>query len=119
MVERRSVDLSDKELDSLFSALAHPIRRAILERLAGDGSASVTELARPFEVSLAAVSKHLKVLEGAGLIDVEPEGRVRRIRLDAAPLSAAFGWLTRYRVFWEDRLGRLTSYLERTEDREP
>lgn len=119
MVERRSVDLSGEELDSLFSALAHPIRRAILERLAGDGSASVTELAEPFEVSLAAVSKHLKVLEGAGLIDVEPEGRVRRIRLDAAPLSAAFGWLTRYRVFWEDRFDALAIYLDETEDEEP
>lgn len=116
MVERQ---LADEELDSLFSALAHPTRRAILERLAGDGSASVTELAEPFDVSLAAVSKHLKVLQEAGLVSVEPEGRVRRIRLDTAPLSAAFGWLTRYRVFWEDRFDALADHLEQTEDREP
>lgn len=98
------------DLDAVFAALAHPIRRAILERLSA-GFANVGELAEPHRVSLPAISRHLRVLEGAGLIEVEPEGRVRRILIDAAPLSAAFGWLTRYRVLWEDRLGRLASHL--------
>jgi DNA-binding transcriptional ArsR family regulator len=108
MVERQSDDL---DLDAIFHALAHPIRRATLEELADDPK-SVSELAEPHDVSLAAVSKHLRVLEDAGLIDVEADGRVRRCRLDAAPLSTAFGWLTRYRVFWEDRFDALADHLE-------
>lgn len=111
MVERVPDDL---DLDAIFQALAHPIRRDILEQLAR-GSESVGDLAEPHDVSLAAVSKHLHVLEAAGLIDVEKEGRVRRCRLDAAPLSAAFGWLTRYRVFWEDRFDALEAHLEEEE----
>jgi len=99
-------------LDEVFAALAHPIRRAILEQLSG-GDAPVGALAKPHDVSLPAISKHLRVLEAAGLVQVEPEGRVRRIQLDAAPLSAAFGWLTRYRVLWEDRLARLAKHVER------
>jgi DNA-binding transcriptional ArsR family regulator len=99
------------DLDAIFAALAHPIRRAILERLSG-GQASVTELAAPHRVSMPAISRHLRVLEAAGLIEVEPEGRVHRIQLYAAPLSAAFGWLTRYRVLWEDRFDRLAEHLE-------
>ena len=87
----------------------------LLEQLA-EGSKSVGELAEPHDVSLAAVSKHLQVMEEAGLLDVEKDGRVRRCHLDAAPLSAAFGWLTRYRVFWEDRLDALENHLEE-EDR--
>ncbi len=112
MVERQPDDL---DLDAIFQALAHPIRRDILERVA-DAPESVGELAEPHDVSLAAVSKHLRVLEDAGLIEVEEDGRVRRCHLDAAPLSAAFGWLTRYRVFWEDRLDALAIHLE-DEDR--
>lgn len=108
MVERQADDL---DLDAIFHALAHPIRRAILEQLA-DSPKSVGELAEPHEVSLAAVSKHLHVLEDAGLLEVEQDGRVRRCSLDAAPLSAAFGWLTRYRVFWEDRFDALANHLE-------
>ncbi|AFK21037.1 ArsR family transcriptional regulator (plasmid) [Haloferax mediterranei ATCC 33500] len=108
MVERLPDDL---DLDAIFQALAHPIRRDILEQLA-DGPKSVGELAEPHDVSLAAVSKHLHVLEDAGLLDVEEDGRVRRCHLDAAPLGAAFGWLTRYRVFWEDRLDALADHLE-------
>jgi DNA-binding transcriptional ArsR family regulator len=99
------------DFDAIFHALAHPIRRAALEQLA-EGPKSVGELAAPHEVSLAAVSKHLRVLEEAGLIDVEADGRVRRCHLDAAPLSEAFGWLTRYRVFWEDRFDALADHLE-------
>lgn len=108
MVEHQSDDL---DLDAIFHALAHPIRRATLEQLA-DGPKNVSELAEPHDVSLAAVSKHLRVLEDAGLLDVEEDGRVRRCHLDAAPLSEAFGWLTRYRVFWEDRFDALADHLE-------
>ncbi|WP_458208057.1 ArsR/SmtB family transcription factor [Haladaptatus sp. NG-SE-30] len=112
MVEQLPDDL---DLDAIFQALAHPIRRDILERVA-DGPESVSELAEPHDVSLAAVSKHLHVLEDAGLIDIEKDGRIRRAHLNAAPLSAAFGWLTRYRVFWEDRFDALAIHLE--EDQE-
>lgn len=108
MVERPPDDL---DLDAIFQALAHPIRRAIIEQVA-DEPERVSELAEPHDVSLAAVSKHLRVLADAGLIDVEQDGRVRRCHLNAAPLSAAFGWLTRYRVFWEDRFDALADHLE-------
>ncbi len=108
MVKRAAVVL---DLDAIFAALAHPIRRAILEHLAG-GDATVSEVAEPHKVSLPAISKHLRVLEDAGLVKIEPEGRVHRCQLDAAPLSAAFGWLTRYRVLWEDRFARLAKHLE-------
>ena len=110
MVERRTND-PDPDLDAIFGALTHPIRRALIEQLTS-GPKSVTELADPHDVSLAAVSKHLQVLEDAGLIVVEKDGRVRRCHLDAAPLSDAFGWLTRYRIFWEDRLDALAAHLE-------
>src|SRR5436309_8376269 len=103
------------DLDAIFAALAHPIRRAIVERLAG-GDATVGELAEPHKVSLPAISRHLRVLEDAGLLQVEPEGRVHRCQIDAAPLSAAFGWLTRYRVLWEDRFARLDEHLKETRD---
>ncbi len=108
MVNRQAVG---KDLDAIFAALAHPIRRAILEQISG-GDATVGELAEPHRVSLPAISRHLRVLEGAGLIEIEPEGRVHRIQIDAAPLSAAFGWLTRYRVLWEDRFDRLAEFVE-------
>jgi DNA-binding transcriptional ArsR family regulator len=109
MVNRLSVA---PDLDAIFAALAHPIRRAILEQLSGR-DATVSELAAPHRVSLPAISRHLGVLEDARLIKVEPQGRVRRCQIDAAPLSAAFGWLTRYRILWEDRLGRLATHLAR------
>src|SRR5436309_14544078 len=99
------------DLDAIFASLAHPIRRAILEQLSGS-DATVSELAEPHKVSAPAISRHLRVLEAAGLIEVQPEGRVHRCRIDAAPLSAAFGWLTRYRVLWEDRFDRLAEHLE-------
>jgi DNA-binding transcriptional ArsR family regulator len=102
----------DTDLDVIFAALAHPIRRAMLEQLAG-GDASVTALAKPHRVSLPAISRHLRVLEDADLIEVSPEGRVHRVQLYAAPLGAAFGWLTRYRVMWEDRFDRLAEHVER------
>src|SRR5918996_944672 len=96
-------------LDAVFSALADPTRRAILGRLT-DGELSVGELAEPFEMSLPAVSKHLKVLEGAGLIARERDGRVHRLHLEAEPLREAMEWIVGYGRFWEaqfDSLARL------------
>lgn len=114
MVEQTPDD-PDPDLDAVFSALSNQTRRQLIEQLAG-GPASVGDLAEPHDVSLAAISKHLQVLEEAELIEVEPDGRVRRCHLDAAPLSDAFGWLTRYRVFWEDRFDALADHLETDEE---
>ena len=97
-------------LSTTFAALADPTRRAILARLAS-GEASVTALAEPFEMSLPAVSKHLKVLERAGLISRNREAQWRRCRLDAAPLRDVSDWLEHYREFWEQRFDRLEAYL--------
>lgn len=108
MVEHQPVE---PDFDAIFQALANPIRRALLEQLA-NGPQPVGVLAEPHDVSLAAVSKHLSVLEDAGLVEVEEDGRIRRCSLNAAPLGAAFGWLTRYRVFWEDRFDALAIHLE-------
>lgn len=93
-----------------FSALADPTRRAILASLT-KGEASVQELAGPFEMSLPAVSKHLKVLERAGLITRGKEAQWRPCRLEAAPLKDVDGWLDRYRRFWEESFDRLDEYL--------
>src|SRR5206468_11232876 len=101
------------DLDAIFAALAHPIRRAIVERLAG-GDATVGELAEPHKVSLPAISKHLRLLEDAGLLQVEPEGRVHRCQLDVAPCSTPVGRLTRYRVLRDARFGRLAAHLGAT-----
>jgi len=98
-------------LSSTFAALADPTRRALLDRLAG-GEASVTELAAPFEISLPAVSRHLKVLERAGLIARSRDAQWRRCRLEVEPLREAAGWLEGYRAFWADRLDRLDAYLQ-------
>jgi DNA-binding transcriptional ArsR family regulator len=97
-------------LSRTFSALADPTRRAILARLAS-GETSVTELAAPFAMSLPAVSKHLKVLERAGLIVRGREAQWRPCRLQPRPLKGASEWLQRYRVFWEQSLDRLEGYL--------
>src|SRR5438477_4236318 len=99
------------DLDQVFGALAHPIRRAILEELSV-GDATVSELAEPYKVSQPAISKHMRVMEDAGLLRLEPEGGMSRCQIDAAPLSVAFGWLTQYRVLWEDRLARVAKHLE-------
>jgi len=101
---------SPARLDATFAALADPTRRAILARLAL-GEASVTELAEPFAVSQPAISKHLKVLERAGLISRGRDAQRRPRRLDAQPLAEATEWLERYRRFWEDSLDRLGEYL--------
>lgn len=98
------------QLDATFAALADPTRRAILARLSG-GEASVLELAKPFDVSLPAISKHLKVLEKAGLISRGREAQWRPCRLEAAPLKDASVWLERYRLQWEERFDRLDDYL--------
>jgi DNA-binding transcriptional ArsR family regulator len=98
-------------LSTTFAALADPTRRAILARLVL-GEATVTELAEPFEMSLPAVSKHLKVLERAGLIARGREAQWRPCRLEAGPLKDAADWLEVYRRFWEDSLDRLDAYLD-------
>src|SRR5580658_8310776 len=98
------------QLDITFSALADPTRRAILARLAS-GETSVTELAKPFEMTLPAISKHLKVLEKAGLIQRSREAQWRPCRLHATPLKEACDWIERYRQFWEQSLDRLDDYL--------
>jgi DNA-binding transcriptional ArsR family regulator len=98
------------QLSATFAALADPTRRAILARLAS-GEASVTELAEPFDMSLPAVSKHLKVLERAGLIGRNREAQWRRCRLEASPLRDVSQWIDQYREFWEERLDRLEAYL--------
>src|SRR5215831_10267904 len=97
-------------LSQTFSALADPTRRAILARLAS-GEASVSELAAPFAMSLPAISKHLKVLEHAGLITRSREAQWRPCRLEPRPLKNAADWLEHYRVFWEQSLDRLEGYL--------
>lgn len=97
-------------LDRIFSALSDSTRRSILERLA-TGQASVTELAEPFDMSLPAISKHLGVLERAGLLVREKDGRVRRCTLKAAPMRDAAQWIARYRAFWEDQFDALDEYL--------
>ena len=102
--------MSSDTLSSTFAALADPTRRAILARLAG-GEASVTELARPFDMSLPAISKHLKVLERAGLITRGRTAQLRPSRLAAGPLEDAAGWLEGYRRFWEGSFDRLDACL--------
>ena len=103
-------------LDRVFAALADPTRRAILDRLAG-GEATVGELAEPFAMSRPAVSKHLDVLERAGLVHRIPDGRVNRCRLDGDPLRDAVAWMERYRAYWDDQLDRLARYLDPETDR--
>src|ERR1700686_2142047 len=98
------------DLNITFAALADPTRRAILTRLAS-GEASVTELAEPFEMSLPAISKHLKVLERAGLIARGREAQWRPCRLAAGPLKDAADWLDHYRRFWDESFDRLEDYL--------
>lgn len=97
-------------LSQTFSALADPTRRAILQRLAR-GEATVTELAKPFEMSLPAISKHLRVLERAGLITRGRRAQWRPCRLEVEPLHAADSWLEQYRAFWEQSFDRLDDHL--------
>jgi DNA-binding transcriptional ArsR family regulator len=98
-------------LSITLSALADPTRRAILARLS-QGAATVNEIAEPFDISLPAISRHLKVLEGAGLISRGREAQWRPCKLEAAPLKAVDGWLGKYRKFWEGSFDRMDAYLK-------
>jgi DNA-binding transcriptional ArsR family regulator len=111
------VNYQPEVLDRTFAALSDPTRRAIIERLAA-GESSVTGLAAPFAMSLPAISKHLRVLEDAGLVTRERDGRVHRIGLAPGRLRDASEWIAHYRRFWEERLDSLARYLEQTESKE-
>jgi DNA-binding transcriptional ArsR family regulator len=107
------VNYSPKVLNRTFAALADPTRRRILEHLA-QGDKCVTHLAKPHRMSLPAVSKHLRILEKAGLLRRRRYGRVHEMQLDAKPLQQAARWVEEYRKFWEASLDRLAEYLEKT-----
>jgi DNA-binding transcriptional ArsR family regulator len=104
-------------LDATFRALADPTRRALLARLA-KGEATVTELAKPFAISLPAISKHLRVLENAGLLARSREGRIHRCRLAPEPLASAAEWIAHYRRFWDTQLDALERYLRQSSPEE-
>jgi DNA-binding transcriptional ArsR family regulator len=106
------VNYSGALLDFTFGALSDATRRGILARLAQRGEASVSELAAPYKMSLPAVSKHLRVLEAAGLVSRQKDGRVHRCRLRAEPMKDAAAWIEHYRQFWEAQLDSLARYLE-------
>ena len=105
------------KLSATFAALADPTRRAILGRLA-KGQSSVTELASPFKMTMPAISKHLKVLEKAGLIERGRDAQWRPCRLKAKPLAEAAGWIDQYRQFWEESFDRLDAYLQEIQRQE-
>jgi len=104
--------MANDRLSVIFSALADPTRRAILARLA-EGDATVTELAEPFDISLPAISRHLKVLENAGLISRSRSAQWRTSSLEVAPLKEATDWMERYRQFWDVNFTRLDAHLKR------
>ena len=110
-------NLSAGQLDAVFAALADPTRRAILSRLAS-GDATVQELGEPFDMSQPAVSKHLKVLERAGLVSRRRAAQSRPRRLEARPLKEATMWLEKYRGYWEGTFRRLDSLLEELQEQE-
>lgn len=110
------VKYSNDALDATFGALSDPTRRAILVRLS-KGDAQVSELAEPFGMSLPAVSKHLRVLEKAKLINREIDGRVHRLRINPAPLQKAQNWIEHYEKFWKQQLNSLDDYLRKTTSR--
>jgi DNA-binding transcriptional ArsR family regulator len=111
------VEYSSKVLDQTFGALADPTRRRILAQLA-KGKDCVTNLARPHAMSLAAVSKHLMVLEKAGLVKRRRDGRVHSLALEAKPMQEAQAWLDRYRKFWEANLDQFERYLDQLQEKE-
>jgi DNA-binding transcriptional ArsR family regulator len=115
-VSRRRVASEDR-LDAVFQALGDRTRRALLARLAV-GPAMVTELAKPFEMSLPAVSRHIRVLEAAGLIARSVDGRVHQCKLAAGPLKSVEAWLSHYRRFWEGRLQALARFVETEEGKD-
>jgi DNA-binding transcriptional ArsR family regulator len=106
------MDMQPDQVSLTLSAIADPTRRAILMRLM-DGEASVKELAAPFEMSIPAICKHLKVLEGAGLISRGRNAQLRPCRLEAQPLREAFSWIEEFSKFWDTSLNRLDGLLER------
>jgi DNA-binding transcriptional ArsR family regulator len=112
------VNYSTAPLDSTFAALSDATRRGILARLAREGETSISELAAPYKMSLAAVSKHLRVLEHAGLVARQKDGRVHRCRLRAEPMKDAAAWIEHYRQFWETQLDSLGRYLEDSADQD-
>ncbi|WP_282610235.1 helix-turn-helix transcriptional regulator [Pelagibius sp. Alg239-R121] len=112
------VKYSINSLDAVFSALGDGTRRAILARLA-EGETRVTDLAAPYEMSLPAVSKHLRVLEAAGLVTKRKQGRVIYCSLQPQPLMGAADWIAFYRSFWERKFDALASYLDKTADTSP
>jgi DNA-binding transcriptional ArsR family regulator len=107
------VNYSESSLDRTFSALADPTRRALVARIGDQPELSVSELARPFPMSLPAVMKHLDVLSDAGLIRREKKGRTVTCRLEAQPMADAMEWLARYEAFWSEALDRLARQLEK------
>jgi DNA-binding transcriptional ArsR family regulator len=109
--------MQEPTLNQTFAALADPTRRAILARLA-NGEASVSELAQPFDMSLPAISKHLKVLERAGMITRGRDAQFRPCRLEPRALKAASDWLESYRIFWEQSLNNLEDYLKELQGKE-
>jgi DNA-binding transcriptional ArsR family regulator len=109
--------MSTDRLSTIFAALADPTRRAILARLA-EGDATVSELAEPFPISLPAISRHLKVLEQAGLIARSRSAQWRSSSLQAEPLREATAWMERYRRFWDDNFTRLDAHLQRIQEQE-
>ena len=111
LIFNQMVNNTVETLNQTFAALADPTRRAMLERLSRE-ALPVTALAEPFEVSLPAISKQLRVLERAGLVTQERDGRVRRCRLQTAPMQHAVQWIEQYRRFWDQQLESLASYLE-------
>ena len=111
------VKYNDAALNRVFAALADPTRRAIVARLA-KGEASVGDLGEPFDVSAPAITKHLKVLEAAGLLHRTREGRIHRCRLGAEPIADAATWIEAHRRIWKQQLDRLAEYLERTSVKE-
>ncbi len=109
------LSLSDDALDHTFSALAHPVRRAILGRLAQGEVASVTDLAEPFDMSLVAVSRHVRVLEDAGLISRKKEGRSRLCRYEPGSIGEARDWIETHQRYWSAQLEALSRYLRDAE----
>ena len=107
----RALPVNENQMDLVFQALANVTRRALLARLRG-GPARVTELAKPFNMSLNAISKHLIVLEHAGLITRSSAGRVQYCRLGAKPMAQASNWLLTYQEFWDENLNKLTRFVE-------
>jgi len=106
------VERSEKQLDLIFHALSDSPRRHILRALGENGELTVSEMAEPFRMSLAAVSKHIKVLEGAGLLRRTVDGRIHRCRMDAAPLEQASELIAHYRKFWEGQFDLIEQYLK-------